>query len=79
MTNEMETDEQFLLKELLEAEAKNSELSDVIETLRAGVYALLVTINDIEKANVTKDPAIFSLVKDARETARETLKEAATT
>jgi hypothetical protein len=76
-TDDSKTNDEVWSEWLNEAEAEIGKQKTVNEVLRAGVYAMLVTLNEIEKANVTQDPLIFNLVKAGRRTARETLKEAA--
>jgi hypothetical protein len=71
------TNEEVLNEWISEVETRNRRLFAINEVLRAGLYAVLVVLNNIEKANVTQDPAIYNLVKEGRNTARETLKEAA--
>lgn len=71
------TNEEVLLEEIHELEETVSTTSKRNHALVSGLYAVLVTLNNIEKANVTQDPVIFNLVKEGRKTARDTLKEAA--
>ncbi len=76
-TDDEKTSDEVWSEWLNAAEAESQQLKTVNEVLRAGLYAVLVILNNIEKANVTQDPAIYNLVKEGRNTARETLKEAA--